>query len=75
MYPRPYGSETFRTPAEAGRQPCRHCWAVKGHLHEPLCDYELCPVCGNQVMGCACGISTKDAVRAEPEAAPDRRGM
>jgi hypothetical protein len=65
LYPRlPYGLETFRNPTEAGRKPCRHCGAVKGQLHEPLCDYEQCPVCGEQVMSCDCGIFTEDAVRA-----------
>jgi len=65
LYPRlPYGLETFRNPTEAGRQPCRHCGAVKGQLHEPLCDYEQCPVCGYQVMSCDCDIFTEDTVRA-----------
>jgi hypothetical protein len=46
LYPRlTYGQETFRNPAEAGHRPCRHCGAVKGQLHHPLCDYEQCPVC------------------------------
>jgi hypothetical protein len=62
-YPRvPYGQETFRDPVEAERQPCPHCDAVKGQLHHPLCDYEQCPVCENQVMGCACSLFTEDAV-------------
>jgi catechol 2,3-dioxygenase-like lactoylglutathione lyase family enzyme len=59
-----YGRETFRDPAEASRAPCRHCGAVKGQLHEPLCDYEQCPVCGEQVMSCDCGILTEHAVHA-----------
>jgi hypothetical protein len=64
LYPRlPYGLETFRQPTEAGHKPCRHCGAVKGQLHEPLCDYEQCPVCGEQVMSCDCDIFTEDAVR------------
>lgn len=63
FYPRmPYGLETFRNPVEAGRGPCRHCGAVKGQLHEPLCDYEQCPVCSDQVMSCECGIFTEDAI-------------
>jgi hypothetical protein len=65
LYPRlPYGLETFRNPTEAGHRSCRHCGAVKGQLHEPLCDYEECPVCGEQVMSCDCGIFTEDAVCA-----------
>jgi hypothetical protein len=63
LYPRlPYGLETFGAPAPVGRRPCRHCGAVRGQLHEPLCDYEQCPVCGEQVMSCDCGIYTEDAV-------------
>jgi hypothetical protein len=63
LYPRmPYGLETFRHPVEAGRMPCRHCGAAEGRLHEPLCDYEQCPVCGGQVMSCDCGIYVEDAV-------------
>ncbi len=66
LYPRlPYGPETFRTPAEAGRQQCRHCGAVKGQFHEPLCDYEQCPACGEQVKSGDCGIFTEDAVPAD----------
>ena len=65
LYPRlPYGLETFRNSAEASYRPCRHCGAVKGQLHEPLCDYEQCPVCGEQVMSCDCDIFTEDAVPA-----------
>jgi hypothetical protein len=65
LYPRlPYGLETFRNPSEANRGPCRHCGAAKGQLHEPLCDYEQCPVCGYQVMSCDCDIFTEDAVTA-----------
>jgi hypothetical protein len=66
LYPRlPYGAETFRAPAEAEHRSCRHCGAVKGQLHEPLCDYEECPVCGSQVMGCGCRLYTPHAVRPE----------
>lgn len=60
----PYGTETFRTPAEADQKPCRHCEVVKGQLHEPLCDHEQCPVCHGQVMSCDCGIFVENAVRA-----------
>ncbi len=66
LYPRlPYGSETFRFPAEAAHQPCRHCDVVQGQLHEPLCDYEQCPICSGQVMSCDCDLFTEDAVRPD----------
>ncbi len=65
LYPRlPYGLEAFRNPVESDHKPCPHCGAVKGQLHEPLCDYEECPACGLQVMSCDCGIFTEDAVPA-----------
>ncbi len=65
LYPRmPFGLETFRNPIEADAQPCRHCGTVKGRYHEPLCDYEQCPVCGGQVMSCDCALFTEDAVVA-----------
>jgi hypothetical protein len=50
----PYGSETFRNPAEAASQPCRHCSTILGKLHEPQCDYEQCPKCNWQRMSCDC---------------------
>jgi hypothetical protein len=50
----PYGSETFRQPVEAARQPCRHCNTVFGKLHEPMCDHEQCPKCNWQLMSCDC---------------------
>ena len=59
-----YGQETFRNPVEAQTEPCRHCSTIIGQLHEPLCDYEQCPVCGGQVMSCDCNIFTENAAVA-----------
>lgn len=50
----PYGKETFRSPDEAAREPCRHCCTIGGCLHEPGCDYEECPRCNWQIMSCDC---------------------
>lgn len=62
LYPRmAYGLETFRDP---DCETCRECGTAKGQLHEPLCDYEQCPACGEQVMFCDCAIFTDDAVAA-----------
>lgn len=52
----PYGRETFHDPVEADFQLCRHCDCAKGQLHAPLCDWEQCPCCGQQVATCDCVI-------------------
>ena len=56
----PYGSETFRVPIEATYTPCRHCSTIFGKFHEPLCDYEQCPVCNWQSMSCDCQLDTSE---------------
>ena len=50
----PYGEETFWNPVIAQTQPCPCCHTLRGQLHEPLCQYEQCPKCGQQVMSCDC---------------------
>lgn len=50
----PYGHQTFMQIPEAKKTPCRHCDTIFGKLHEPGCDYEQCPKCNRQIMGCAC---------------------
>ncbi len=47
-----YGDELHGTRAQT--QPCRDCCVLKGELHVPRCDYEQCPKCGEQVIGCEC---------------------
>lgn len=56
----PYGSETFRDPAEAASTPCRHCSTIAGKLHTPRCDYEQCPKCNRQCMSCDCEFDNED---------------
>jgi hypothetical protein len=46
----PYGSERHPWRADS----CRDCGALKGELHVPLCDVEICPKCGGQVIDCHC---------------------
>ncbi len=50
----PYGQETFWNSIIAPSQPCPCCSTLQGQLHEPLCEYEQCPKCGQQVMSCDC---------------------
>ena len=56
-----FGDETYPmvTPGDGL---CSCCSAVRGQLHEPLCEREQCPVCKLQVMSCDCDILTDDAI-------------
>lgn len=33
---------------------CHDCGAKEGHYHHPGCDMEICPICGEQAIGCEC---------------------
>lgn len=35
---------------------CHDCRAKEGHYHHSGCDNEICPVCGEQLIGCECDI-------------------
>ncbi|WP_166831280.1 hypothetical protein [Thalassoroseus pseudoceratinae] len=50
----PFGEENFLNPRIAEAGPCRHCRTIKGKLHFHACDYEQCPKCNTQQMGCDC---------------------
>lgn len=32
--------------------PCPECGVEEGQLHQLGCDMEVCPICGNQLIGC-----------------------
>ena len=36
------------------RQKCHDCPALEGEYHEPGCDVERCPFCGDQLISCDC---------------------
>ena len=39
---------------------CHDCGCLKGQFHTDGCDVEDCPVCGEQFLGCSCGIDEGD---------------
>ncbi len=73
MQPLLYGQETqFANEAPApgqhhhgvliGDPPrCHDCAALPGHYHHPGCDYEECPRCHEQLIGCDCDPEAVDA--------------
>ena len=35
---------------------CHDCGVKEGQIHNYGCDYERCPFCGGQLMGCSCSF-------------------
>lgn len=58
----PFGSET-NTRWPVNMDVCGDCFVLKGQFHTSGCDLEQCPICGNQFIGCECGI--EDFVHVE----------
>ncbi len=54
-YPRiPFGEETEQVyPPDDGER-CHDCGTLAGHYHHYGCDWEECPSCHGQLLGCAC---------------------
>jgi len=42
------------------KSPCHDCTVVVGELHLDGCDYEACPRCGGQYLGCECHFAPED---------------
>jgi hypothetical protein len=55
-----YGDEQDDWDADA--VPCHDCRVLKGEFHVPGCDVEQCPVCGGQLIGCACDFKEREAL-------------
>ena len=49
----PYGKET-RYPGPPPTNECHDCMVPVGGYHHPGCDYEECPKCHRQIIGCGC---------------------
>lgn len=39
---------------------CHDCGALPGHFHHMSCDMEICPICGEQFIGCDCDAAYSD---------------
>lgn len=50
-----FGESGSRTLSAVPLQPCHDCAAVIGQYHCEGCDWERCPRCGGQLLGCECG--------------------
>jgi len=48
-----YGTE-IGVLSETPDHRCHDCGALPGHYHHPGCDWEQCPRCHEQLIGCDC---------------------
>lgn len=46
---------------------CHDCAAIRGQYHCEGCDWERCPRCGGQFLGCDCTVSKRKAAQFERE--------
>ena len=64
MAPIPYApSVRVRALPDGGR--CHDCGISPGGFHHPGCDMELCPRCGEQLIGCGCLSEEEDEEEEE----------
>jgi len=49
-----YGEETRYGSAGRSRRRCHDCGVQPGNIHHPGCDWEECPRCHGQLIGCNC---------------------
>jgi hypothetical protein len=50
------------------REACPSCGSPVGQLHEPFCDRELCPFCGDFITTCDCIFEALSLTPEEREA-------
>ena len=78
MDPIPYGSESRDEPPRPGQYHhgvligdpprCHDCCALPGNYHHVGCDWEECPRCHGQYIGCKCDpAATEASTPEEPE--------
>jgi hypothetical protein len=66
-----YGEETRNEPPHPGQLQhgvvvgdpprCHDCRALPGHVHHLNCDWEECPRCHEQLIGCDCVVEEIEA--------------
>ena len=57
-----FGQEEDQGPYSFSR--CPDCAAPLGGLHHLGCDWEQCPRCGGQLLGCGCDVAPVDRAYA-----------
>ena len=57
----PFGKEQ-RDDEDYNPQTCPDCAAPVAGLHHVGCDWEECPACGGQLLGCRCDVVPVEAI-------------
>ena len=52
---------------------CHDCGIVEGELHKENCDMELCPICGQQLLTCSCGLNDGDREKSKEKLQKKKR--
>jgi hypothetical protein len=52
--------EVTEYKARARMHPCHDCFVIKGELHLDGCDWEQCPRCHGQYLGCPCKLEEEE---------------
>ncbi|MEO3944685.1 hypothetical protein [Gorillibacterium sp. CAU 1737] len=61
-YPRiRYGEEKYEVGSRHTRETCAECMVKLGEFHVPGCDWEQCPKCLGQAIGCGCNFEEEDS--------------
>lgn len=58
-----YGDELYDIPDYDAVLPCHDCAVIKGEYHTDGCDWEQCPKCHEQALGCGCFIDAEMIIK------------
>lgn len=57
-----YGEEKYEGELRHTRETCADCMVKQGEFHVPGCDWEQCPKCFGQAIGCGCNFEEEEIV-------------